>query len=222
MRRELRWSAAAAGLAVALGSVVASNGGCTAQARYRALSTVFDGVPAPGTPPRERTRRAVAAELAEKQAVEPPGSATAPTPAPPAPSRAARLDFETYAELLAAFPKDSFGNPNWVAAARDGLIDPLASPDPDVKPMPPFPLDVRLDPGIPNFQVVFPHAAHTYWLRCDNCHPQIFQMKAGADPITMASIFQGEYCGRCHGKVAFAPQTGCPRCHVQMAAPAAR
>jgi len=33
------------------------------------------------------------------------------------------------------------------------------------------------------------------------------------DKITMAKIFAGEFCGRCHGKVAFNVPTGCPRCH---------
>lgn len=207
---------------------------CSTDARYRILSTVFDGVPPPGTPPKERRRpRALPEEpsVAELETalqqptspIVPGGPTDDPLAAGIAPSvpgtNAARAgpDFESFAQLVAAFPNDGLGNADWVAAVQRGLIQPRASLDPTVKAMDPFPLEVRLDPGVPNFEVVFPHAAHTYWLRCDNCHPQIFQMKAGADPITMASIFQGNYCGRCHGKVAFAPQTGCPRCHVQMA-----
>jgi c(7)-type cytochrome triheme protein len=108
------------------------------------------------------------------------------------------------------------GNIDWMGAARQGLVRPRPGIDPKTPDLPPMPLDVLLDPGIPSMEVVFPHEAHTYWLRCDNCHPAIFQMRAGADPITMASIFAGEYCGRCHGKVAFPPATGCPRCHVKL------
>jgi c(7)-type cytochrome triheme protein len=83
-----------------------------------------------------------------------------------------------------------------------------------------LPYDVHLDPGIPSFEVVFPHAPHTFWLRCESCHPGIFQMRAGSTPITMGKIFEGEYCGRCHGKVAFPPQMGCPRCYAKLLAPA--
>lgn len=126
------------------------------------------------------------------------------------------LSFASFDEVEAAFPKDVMGNVDWVAALSDGLLAPSPGIDPNTPDIPPMPLDVRLDPGIPAFEVVFPHAAHTTWLRCDNCHPGIFQMRAGADPITMAAIFQGEYCGRCHGKVAFAPETGCPRCHIRL------
>jgi c(7)-type cytochrome triheme protein len=81
-------------------------------------------------------------------------------------------------------------------------------------------MNVELIPeGQPVFKVTFPHKEHTQWLACANCHPGIFQMRRGADPITMAKIFAGEYCGRCHGKVSFAVATGCPRCHLALAGP---
>jgi c(7)-type cytochrome triheme protein len=60
--------------------------------------------------------------------------------------------------------------------------------------------------------VVYPHLPHTLWLDCRNCHPSIFLMRAGANPVTMAKIFKGEFCGRCHGIVAF-PISDCSRCH---------
>jgi c(7)-type cytochrome triheme protein len=126
-------------------------------------------------------------------------------------------EYETFQAVQEAFPKDLMGNVDWVAGLKAGLFQPRPGIDPEAAEMPALPLDVLLDPGIPGLEVVFPHAPHTERLRCDSCHPAIFQMKAGADPITMAGIFAGEYCGRCHGKVAFAPATGCPRCHVRMA-----
>lgn len=200
------------GTLLVLAIVVGGTGllpGCAPESRYRLLSKLFDGVPPPGTPPKPRRARRVAR-------VEPP----APPPEPVVLEEALQEvqepqqpRYETYADVLAALPKDLMGNVDWVAAARQELIQPRPGIDPEATAIPPMPLDVRLDPGIPNFEVVFPHEAHTYWLRCDNCHPAIFQMRAGADPITMAKIFEGEYCGRCHGKVAFPPQTGCPRCH---------
>ena len=38
----------------------------------------------------------------------------------------------------------------------------------------------------------------------------------------MGDIFQGQYCGECHGKVAFPVLTGCERCHRRMVMPADR
>lgn len=171
------------------------------------LTTLVDGVPPPGTPRPERRRRRLAnthepppleleLEIAEPEEVQP--------------------RYETYQALLAAFPRDLMGNVDWVAAVEQGRIDPQPGIDPDATATPVLPFDVHLDPGIPQFEVTFPHAAHTYWLRCDNCHPQIFTMRAGANPITMAKIFEGEYCGRCHGRVAFPTETGCPRCHTKL------
>jgi c(7)-type cytochrome triheme protein len=192
--------------------------GCAAETRYAVLSAFLDGVPPPGEEraPRRRRRRPVVeaqepgALLAESAALAMIPEESLALPVEVAPT------YATFAELEAAFPRDVMGNLDWVAAAKEGLIQPRPGIDPDTPDIVPMPLDVRLDPGIPSMEVVFPHAAHTYWLRCDNCHPAIFQMRAGADPITMAGIFAGEYCGRCHGKVAFPPATGCTRCHVKL------
>ena len=60
--------------------------------------------------------------------------------------------------------------------------------------------------------VRFPHLAHTRWLDCSNCHPAIFLPQKGANKVNMDAIIGGEYCGRCHDKVAFALWT-CERCH---------
>ncbi len=108
--------------------------------------------------------------------------------------------------------------PDWAKALAEGAIVPRPGIDPKAADEPIFPLDVELVPADnPTFKVVFPHGAHTALLSCTTCHPGIFQMAAGADPITMDKIFAGEYCGRCHGKVAFAVATGCPRCHPVLA-----
>jgi c(7)-type cytochrome triheme protein len=106
------------------------------------------------------------------------------------------------------------GLPDWAKALADGVIVPRPGIDPKAAEQPIFPLDVELVPADnPIFKAVFPHGPHTALLACANCHFGIFQMAAGADPITMDKIYRGEYCGRCHGKVAFAVPTGCPRCH---------
>jgi c(7)-type cytochrome triheme protein len=60
--------------------------------------------------------------------------------------------------------------------------------------------------------VLFPHRPHTEWLDCNNCHDKIFVKKVDANPVNMFAILSGQYCGQCHGAVAF-PLTECNRCH---------
>ena len=64
--------------------------------------------------------------------------------------------------------------------------------------------------------VTFSGSAHAKaGLKCTDCHTKIFQMKQGADHITMQAINEGKYCGVCHkkGGKAFAPQGNCTKCH---------
>ncbi|WP_371374217.1 c(7)-type cytochrome triheme domain-containing protein [Thalassotalea aquiviva] len=75
-------------------------------------------------------------------------------------------------------------------------------------------LDIIMDATAGMPMVRFPHKAHTEWLDCSNCHPKIFVEKSGANPVNMFAILAGEYCGRCHGAVAF-PLTECRRCHSE-------
>lgn len=101
---------------------------------------------------------------------------------------------------------------DWVAALKYGVINPVDSLDPHKKTIPPIDFNVifKVRGELPS--VVFPHLAHTVWLDCTNCHPKIFVMQAGVNHVTMDAIRQGEFCGRCHGKVAF-PLYDCNRCH---------
>ena len=61
----------------------------------------------------------------------------------------------------------------------------------------------------------FPHWIHRARYRCYVCHPAIFEMKAGANAVTMASMKKGEHCGACHdGRTAFNVEfPTCARCH---------
>ena len=136
---------------------------------------------------------------------------------PPAAAQEGRAGAPRYEALAQALPKDAMGYPDWHAAVRNGLLDPLAAIDAGAPGMPPLALDVPLGRRMPGLEVVFSHETHTYWLGCNGCHPSIFAMQAGASPMTMEKIFQGEYCGRCHGTVAFAADTGCSRCHKRIA-----
>lgn len=136
---------------------------------------------------------------------------------------------------LRSLPKDKFGNPDWTAAIKRGLLDPIDSivdmpkggtllPDGSVlaedaaakyeKVSAPkdilFEINDRLMAN-----VLFPHKVHIYLFTCKVCHPDIFIEKKGANIFTMYDIWDGKYCGRCHGKVAFQPKgfDNCKRCH---------
>ena len=117
---------------------------------------------------------------------------------------------------LKDLPKDDFGNKvNWVKAIRDGSIKPKASLDGTGEMMV---VDLNIHIPVKKFtphppDVVYPHKAHTEWLDCTNCHTAIFNMQKGGNPdMNMMKIVSGQYCGVCHGKVAF-PLENCYRCH---------
>ena len=109
-------------------------------------------------------------------------------------------------------PKTELGYIDWVAAIKQGIINPKESLDPNYRPMPPIDFNVIFEFEAAKNNVLFPHLPHTLWLDCRNCHPAIFRMQAGTNPITMEKILRGEFCGRCHGVVAF-PISDCDRCH---------
>ncbi len=62
--------------------------------------------------------------------------------------------------------------------------------------------------------VVFPHWFHRIRFRCKVCHFELgFQMRAGANQVTMTDIIDGRFCGMCHnGQVAWAADR-CDLCH---------
>lgn len=116
-------------------------------------------------------------------------------------------------EALSKLPPDVVGNQvRWVKALEQGLITPRANilPDTTIRVLD---LDVILPRTAEMPMVRFPHKQHTEWLDCSNCHEKLFKSKAGATTaLNMFQILQGEYCGLCHGAVAF-PLTECKRCH---------
>lgn len=116
-------------------------------------------------------------------------------------------------EAMAGFPRDDSGQINWVKTLAQRLIEPRSSLDGTSMDMFPVDFDIILRNTESMPWVRFPHLQHTEWLTCANCHPAIFIPQAGANPISMSAIIQGEFCGVCHGKVAFAPTLNCGRCH---------
>ena len=115
---------------------------------------------------------------------------------------------------LSPLPRNKKGHIDWVAAIREGIVRPKESLESDATPVPPIKLDIvfRINKALTFPDVMFPHEPHTMWLDCKNCHPSPFVMRQGANPISMDQIVNGEFCGRCHGVVAF-PIEDCFRCH---------
>ncbi len=115
-------------------------------------------------------------------------------------------------EAMQGFPRDKSGVIDWVKILEDGGISPRPSKTGEGEMH-----IVDFDVIFKNTQsmpfVRYPHRQHTEWLTCKNCHPKIFLPQKGGNPVTMAAIMQGKYCGVCHGKVAFPPSKNCGRCH---------
>ncbi len=181
--------------------------GCSTETRYRFLSAVFDDVPKPGTDKPHKTP----VRGLRRKPPPPPKTLLTFKPAQVRPD---------WSALLKKLPRTTTGEVDWDSALAQKLIEPKSGLAADAPEQVVFDMNVELIPdGQPLFKVIFPHSKHTEWLTCANCHPGIFQMQKGADPITMVKIFSGEYCGRCHGKVSYAVPTGCPRCHLALAGP---
>lgn len=184
------------------------------------LSLFFDITP--------QTEQEKAAEAAEKQAAEraKARAATARAGGSPVveeegerPEIEAILDWEQASEML---PKDDIDEVDWMAALRQEIIKPRAQitgqGDPKANL---FKFDFYFAGPDPESDAFFPHSSHTEWLTCESCHPAIFPYRdlglAGSEDygITMDQVFEGEYCGKCHGTVAFVLDS-CNRCHTKM------
>lgn len=119
---------------------------------------------------------------------------------------------------LKFLPTDAYGFVDWMKAIKDGVIAPKDTLGPGSNRVKEedkvsFDKDILIrakQDFMPD--VIFPHSAHNAWLKCSICHPKIFRMKAGGNPISMVGIWKGQFCGRCHDKVAF-PTRNCFKCH---------
>lgn len=115
-------------------------------------------------------------------------------------------------DALSRLPADNAGNEvDWIRALENGYIRPRSALHGD-KQVEILDSDILMNETGSIPRVRFPHKPHTQWLDCENCHEKLFKSQAGATPITMGKILEGEYCGVCHGAVAF-PLTECNRCH---------
>ena len=68
------------------------------------------------------------------------------------------------------------------------------------------------DPG----NATFPHSAHLEMFSCDECHPDLFKARRGANKATMEEMESGASCGACHdGDGAFGVAEDCESCHQE-------
>jgi len=121
-------------------------------------------------------------------------------------------------DFVKGFPRARFGNKvDWLKAEGDHLItlkDYLEGISIKRKALK-IPLDTELkakEIGMPD--IIFSHEKHAVWNGCELCHPDIFGVKKGSTVYSMQDIFNGKYCGACHGKVAF-PNNDCRLCHTK-------
>jgi len=133
------------------------------------------------------------------------------------PTNPALSELQNPAEALSKLPPETSGNQvSWVKALEEGKINPRTNiyPETKVKVLDKKePPDVLMKNTGELSMVLFPHRKHSEFLDCGNCHDGIFKSKVGGTPgFNMFAILQGEFCGRCHGAVAF-PLTECRRCH---------
>lgn len=125
---------------------------------------------------------------------------------------------EDFSVFVANFPKKRFGNGiDWIEGESMGLLKLVDSLDGVNSKSKLFknPGDSTIAPqvrGMPD--IIFSHDKHGVWNGCELCHPEVFPSveKGKAAVYSMNEIFEGKYCGACHGKVAF-PMVECQRCH---------
>jgi c(7)-type cytochrome triheme protein len=121
-------------------------------------------------------------------------------------------------DTLSGLPLAINGNGiDWVKALNDEQIKPENYVLEEIAPID-FTREIVIEPPWAGIApVIFPHDTHGKWLYCSNCHPEIFQIKQyGTEELAMESILNYEFCGVCHGRVAFPPNDNCKRCHPSM------
>jgi c(7)-type cytochrome triheme protein len=130
-----------------------------------------------------------------------------------------KVKFEkNFYEYTKDFPKAHYGDKlNWLETEQGGLIklvDYLEGYSIKMRTLKQTKdIDIKSrELGIQD--IIFSHKKHSVWNGCELCHPEIFGIKKGATVYSMQDIFEGKYCGACHGIVAF-PNTDCQLCHVK-------
>ena len=123
-----------------------------------------------------------------------------------------------YDSFTAKLPRNAYGI-DWEEAEATGLIKPIdvlegvSIRKTPLKSQADFAIQARVNWVS---DIIFSHKKHAVWNGCELCHPEIFPAtQKGAVRYTMFHLSSGQYCGVCHGKVAF-PVTACGGCHTNM------
>lgn len=122
----------------------------------------------------------------------------------------------SFKDLRKKLPKGRYGNGiDWIKAEEQKLLTltdymkGISIKRQELRQPPDFEISAR-ETGMPD--IIFSHKKHAIWSGCELCHPEIFGVNKGETKYTMQDIFDGQYCGACHGKVAF-PNADCQGCH---------
>jgi c(7)-type cytochrome triheme protein len=113
-------------------------------------------------------------------------------------------------------PRGRFGEVDWEQAEQLGKVHPSDALEGVSIARPALKMDREVSlqsHGAWMADVRFSHKRHAVWNGCEVCHPEIFpSTKAGTVKFSMLDLADGQYCGVCHGKVAFA-LAYCEKCH---------
>jgi c(7)-type cytochrome triheme protein len=126
---------------------------------------------------------------------------------------------ENFFKYTKNFPRARYGDKiNWLETEESGLIklndflEGQSIPGQSLKQSKDIEIKSKMF-GMDD--IIFSHKKHTLWNGCELCHPDIFGVKKGSVIYTMQEIFDGMFCGSCHGIVAF-PNTDCRLCHTKI------
>ncbi len=124
-----------------------------------------------------------------------------------------------YDEFSRKLPLRPYGKIiDWEEAEAKGIIKPIDFLEGVSTKRQPLKMEKELSiesHGSWMTDVQFSHKKHAVWNGCEVCHPDIFpSTKKGTVKYTMFQISEGQYCGVCHGNVAF-PLFECGRCHTK-------
>jgi c(7)-type cytochrome triheme protein len=125
---------------------------------------------------------------------------------------------KAFYDFAKGFPRARFGNKvDWLKAEEKGLLklkDHLEGITIKRRALK-IPVDTEIKSDVAGMpDIIFSHKKHAVWNGCELCHPEIFGVKKGATVYEMQDIFEGKYCGACHGKVAFT-NMDCQLCHTK-------
>ncbi|MBI5503182.1 MAG: hypothetical protein HY899_00160 [Deltaproteobacteria bacterium] len=123
-----------------------------------------------------------------------------------------------FADFIRGYPTSRFGNKvDWLKAEASGLVklkDHLEGISIKRKTLS-MPANEQIKAAVKGMpDIMFSHEKHAVWNGCELCHPEIFGVKKGSTVYSMQDIFDGKFCGACHGRVAFS-NLDCQLCHTK-------